>query len=59
MGGVRLDPEMLFNMMGSGMGGGTGAPFGFSAGGAHGNPFVNIGGQQRRGPQGFPPGFPF
>ena len=47
MGGVRIDPEMLFNMMGGG------------AGGANGNPFVNIGGQQRRGPHEFPQGFPF
>ncbi|KAI9770146.1 MAG: hypothetical protein M1840_003596 [Geoglossum simile] len=57
MGGVRIDPEMLFNMMGGGAGG---TPFGFSSGGgANGNPFVNLGGQQRRGPHEFPPGFPF
>jgi hypothetical protein len=56
MGNVRIDPEMLFNMMGGGAGG---TPFGFSTGGAGGNPFVNIGGQQRRGHHEFPPGFPF
>ncbi|KAL9107951.1 MAG: hypothetical protein Q9187_008359 [Circinaria calcarea] len=61
MGGGGIDPEMLFNMMGSGggMGGGRGGPtFTFSTGG--GSPFGGMGGGGRqRGGSGFPPGFSF
>ena len=54
MGGMQIDPEMLFNMMGNGGGGGGGftfstgggMPFGASAGGG--------GGRRRGGPSGFP-----
>jgi DnaJ homolog subfamily C member 7 len=59
-GGVQIDPEMLFNMMGGmggmggGGGGGGGPHFSFSSGG--GNPF-GAGGRQRGA--GFPPGFNF
>ena len=53
-GGVQIDPEMLFNMMG-GMGGGRGPSFTFSTGGAA--PFG--GGSRQRSANGFPPGFGF
>ena len=53
-GGVQIDPQMLFNMMG-GMGGGRGSSFTFSSG--PGGPFGG-GGRQRNG-NGFPPGFGF
>ena len=53
-GGVQIDPEMLFSMMGGmgGMGGGRGGgpAFSFSSGG---------GGGRRGGGGGFPPGFIF
>ena len=52
-GGVQIDPEMLFNMMG-GMGGSRGPSFTFSPG-AGGSPF-GAGGRQRS-PNGYPPGF--
>ena len=55
-GGVQIDPEMLFNMLGGGMGcmggGRGGRTFTFSTGG--GSPFGG-GARQRSG--GFPPGF--
>ncbi|MCJ1248601.1 hypothetical protein MMC30_005819 [Trapelia coarctata] len=56
-GGMQIDPEMLFNMMGGagGMGGQGGPTFSFSTGG--GNPFG--GGGRSRGAGGFPPGFSF
>ncbi|MCJ1369373.1 hypothetical protein MMC20_000584 [Loxospora ochrophaea] len=63
-GGVAIDPEMLFNMMGGGGGGGGsrgggGPTFTFSTGG--GSPFggggMGGGGRQRGG--GFPQGFGF
>ena len=47
-GGVQIDPEMLFNMMGGG-GRGGGGGFSFQSGGS---PFGGMGGQQR----GFPGG---
>ncbi|KAI9803670.1 MAG: hypothetical protein M1833_000582 [Piccolia ochrophora] len=59
-GGVRIDPEMLFNMMNGG-GGAGGGGFTFSTGG--GGPFANagMGGASSRGGQSarFPSGFPF
>ncbi|MCJ1417949.1 hypothetical protein MMC32_004294 [Xylographa parallela] len=62
-GGMQIDPEMLFNMMGGGggMGGGHGGPtFSFSTGGS---PFGGGGGRggggRQRGASGFPPGFSF
>jgi DnaJ family protein C protein 7 len=55
-GGMQIDPEMLFNMMGgAGMGGHGGPSFTFSTGGG-GNPFGG-GGRSRGG--NFPPGFSF
>ena len=58
MGGVQLDPEMLFNMMGNGGGGGGG--FTFTTGGG-GMPFgggaSSSGGRRRGGGAGFS-GFP-
>ena len=58
MGGVQIDPEMLFNMMGSGGGGGGG--FTFTTGGG-GMPFgagpSSGGGRRRGGGAGFS-GFP-
>ena len=68
-GGMSINPEMLFNMMGSGMGGGggftfsTGGPGGGGMGGG-GNPFgassARGGGGGRGGAGGgFPPGFGF
>lgn len=49
-GGVQIDPEMLFNMMGGGRGGGGGFNFGGGFQGGHGG---------RRGPQFPPEGFSF
>ncbi|KAI9810487.1 MAG: hypothetical protein M1827_006263 [Pycnora praestabilis] len=57
-GGVRIDPEMLFNMMGGG--GGGGFSFASGGGGAGGSPFGGgMGGGRGRGQQGFPGGFSF
>ena len=50
-GGVQIDPEMLFNMMGGGGGRGGGGGFSFASGGS---PFGGMGGGQQRGG-----GFPF
>ncbi|KAL8873831.1 MAG: hypothetical protein Q9174_000760 [Haloplaca sp. 1 TL-2023] len=59
MGGMGIDPEMLFNMMGQGGGGMGGGGFTFSTGG--GSPFggggSSRGGRTRGG--GFPGGFSF
>ena len=52
-GGVQIDPEMLFNMMGGGMGGRGASTFSFSTGG--GSPF----GASSRQRGGFPGGFGF
>lgn len=59
-GGVSIDPEMLFNMMGGGGpgGGGGGGGFRFSTGGG-GSPFASAGASGRRAQGGFPPGFSF
>lgn len=56
-GGMNLNPEMLFNMMGGGGGGG----FTFSTGGGGGHPFgaSSARGGQGSGGGGFPPGFGF
>lgn len=67
MGGVQINPEMLFNMFGGGGGGGGGSSFTFSAGPPGGDPFSQrggmpgmggMGGSGRRGQQ-HPGGFPF
>jgi DnaJ family protein C protein 7 len=50
-GGVQLDPEMLFNMMGGGRPGGGGPAFSFGG--------MPSGGGQRRGGDQFPGGFSF
>ncbi|KAH8153246.1 uncharacterized protein LAJ45_02833 [Morchella importuna] len=55
MGGMNIDPNVLFNMMNN-MGGGGG---GFSFGGPGGAGGFPGGGRRRGGPQGFPPGFGF
>lgn len=55
-GGVQLDPEMIFNMMGGGRGGGGGG-FNFGGGGFPGGAGHSHGGRQRGTPQGFPDGF--
>lgn len=48
-GGVQIDPEMLFNMMGGGGGRGGGGGFSFASGGGPGGPFGGGGGRQRGG----------
>ncbi|MCJ1382569.1 hypothetical protein MMC17_005682 [Xylographa soralifera] len=61
-GGMQIDPEMLFNMMGGGggMGGGHGGPtFSFSTGGSPFGGGGGRGGGRQRGASGFPPGFSF
>ncbi|MCJ1387172.1 hypothetical protein MMC18_000012 [Xylographa bjoerkii] len=61
-GGMQIDPEMLFNMMGGGggMGGGHGGPtFSFSTGGSPFGGGGGRGGGRQRGASGFPPGFNF
>lgn len=65
MGGVQINPEMLFNMFGGG--GGGGSSYTFSTGSPGGDPFSQrggmpgmggMGGGGRRGQQ-YPGGFPF
>lgn len=50
-GGVQIDPEMLFNMMGGGggMGGGPGGGFRFATGGGGASPFAGMGGHRHGG----------
>ncbi|KAI4222638.1 MAG: hypothetical protein L6R36_005998 [Xanthoria steineri] len=61
MGGMGINPEMLFNMMGQGGGGMGGGGFSFSTAGGFGGPGGSGGsrGGRSRGAGGFPGGFSF